>query len=330
MLSPADFITLSYTPDMTPAGIALACQTLTHSYDRNPLTNFQRLRQVVAEQAAELAFRRHLSRIHLPHKLNQDSSFASPSRVSAVIGGRKCCLYNTEIYQRRMIRQIRQDPAILLSSPAVAPAEDLFLDSRSETDLLIFSFVTGLITPNHSELEKAAAAGQSFYMLYPLPAAWSKPSHWAPLGNIGLKAEVGENLTVLLGGLAGNRTMIVEEIKLPALRRVQSQVDFYSLAYAHLSEIPSGRLGLHCPALDKPLIIKPYQWGNIWVYGMNIILAGWITRGEFLKCASACQPKSDVLRPAQGHGKYLALPVSDLKPLESLFEKAFLWSSNCQ
>jgi hypothetical protein len=328
MLSAADFITLSYTPDMTPAGIALACQTLTHSYDRNPLTTFHRLRKVVANQAAELAFRRHLSHIHLPYKLNQNSHFAYPSRVSAVIGGRNCCLYSTEIFQRRMIRRIRYDPAILLSSPAMAPAKDLFLESRSETDLLIFSFVTGLVTPNHSELKKAAAAGKSLYMLYPLPAAWSRPSHWAPLRDIILKTEAGDNLTVLLGGLAGNRDMIVEEVQLPALQRVHSQVDFYSLAYAHLSEIPAGRLGLYSPALDKTMVIKPYQWGNIWVYGMNIILAGWITRGEFLRCANAYQPRSDFFEPAQGHGKYLALPVSELKPLQSLFERAFQWSSN--
>jgi hypothetical protein len=326
MLSPSDFITLSYTPDMTPAGIAFACQTLTHSYDRNPLTTFQRLRRVVADQSAELAFRRHLSCIHLPHKLNQDSSFAYPSRVSAVIGGRNCCLYSTVIFQRRMIRRIRHDPAILLSSLAMAPAEDLFLESRSETDLLIFSFVTGLVTPNHSELKKAAAAGKSIYMLYPLPAAWSRPSHWAPLGDITLKAEAGENLTVILGGLAGNRDMIVEEVKLPALQRVHSQVGFYSLAYAHLSEIPAGRLGLYSPGLDKTMIIKPYEWGNIWVYGMNIILAGWITRGEFLRCASAYQPKSDVFEAAQRHVKYLALPVSKLKSLEGLFVRTFQWS----
>jgi hypothetical protein len=329
MLSPADFITLSYTPDMTPAGIAFACQTLPYSYDRNPLTSFQRLRRVVADQAVELAFRRHLSRIHLPHKLNQDSSFAYPSRVSAVIGGRNCCLYSTVIFHRRMIRRIRHDPAILLSSPAMAPAEDLFLESRSETDLLIFSFVTGLVTPNFTELKKATAAGKSFYMLYPLPAAWSRPSHWAPLGNITLKAEAGENLSVFLGGLAGNRDMIEEEVKLPTLQRVQTQVDFYSLAYAHLSEIPAGRLGLYSPGLDKTMIIKPYQWGNIWVYGMNIILVGWITRGDFLRCASVNQPKRDFVEAAQMHEKYLSLPVSNLKPLEGLFERASQWSSNC-
>jgi hypothetical protein len=326
MLSPSDIITLSYTSDMTPAGIAFACQTLTHSHDRNPQTTFQRLRQVVADQAAQLAFRRHLSRIHLPHKLIQDSSFAYPIRVSAVIGSRNCCLYSTEIFQRRMIRRIRHDPAILLSCAAMAPAEDLFLESRSETDLLIFSFVTGLVTPNHSDLKKAAAAGRSIYMLYPLPAAWSRPSQWAPLGDITLKAEAGENLTVFLGGLAGNRDMIVEEVQLPVLQRVHSQVDFYSLVYAHLSEIPVARLGLYSPSLDRTMIIKPYQWGNIWVYGINIILAGWITRGEFLRCASAYQPRSDDFETAQRHGKYLALPVSKLKPLEGLFERAFQWS----
>jgi hypothetical protein len=83
-------------------------------------------------------------------------------------------------------------PGHLTLLSAMAPAKDLFLESRSETDLLIFSFVTGLITPNHSELQKAAAAGKSIYMLYPLPAAWSRPSHWAPLGDITLKAEAGK------------------------------------------------------------------------------------------------------------------------------------------
>lgn len=328
MISPADFISLPYTPDMTPAGIAYACQSLPNIAGRDPKEIFQHMRRIVADQAAELAFRRHLSTINLPYTLNMGGTFTLPGRASTVIGGRNCCLYNSKIFKRSRIHQIHQDLTCLLSSQAWIPSEDLFFENRSETDLLIFSFVTGLVAPDQSQITKAKAAGKTDYLIYTMPAAWSQPSGWTSVGKITLKSESTENLTLTLGGTTENRTWCVEEVNLPPLQRVHVPITFHSLAYVHISESPGGRLGLHSQELDNTMLIYPSQWGNIWVYGMRIILAGWITRGEFRRCARHYHPTLHARELKEGSGQYQAVPFSTLRPLEDLFTRASSWKSN--
>ncbi|MFO3796597.1 MAG: hypothetical protein ACK8QZ_04840, partial [Anaerolineales bacterium] len=60
MLSPQDFISLPYTPDLTEAGITYACRSLAYTYNRMGIRLFERLRRIVAGIAVELALRRWL------------------------------------------------------------------------------------------------------------------------------------------------------------------------------------------------------------------------------------------------------------------------------
>ena len=46
-------------------------------------------------------------------------------------------------------------------------------------------------------------------------------------------------------------------------------------------------------------LIEPIAWSNIWVYGMDIYLAGWITREEFRRRASLIQEGSHVFQYSQ-------------------------------
>ncbi len=325
MLSPADFILLPYTSDMTPAGIAYACQALPLPGSLNTTETYRCLRQMVAQQASELAFRRYLTTIQVPHHFSSDSLFARPGRVSAVIGGRYCHLYISSIFNREKIRRIHQDLSSLLVSPTLIQPTELFQDSRSETDLLVFSFVTGLVTPTRAEIIKATSAGKPIHLLYPLASAWSQPSHGRSLGRVVLKSESVGRLTVSLGGYNDSRRYLVSEVELPPLLRVQVQEDYFSLAFVHVSTIPNRRLGLHCTNLDKTLIILPHQWGNIWVYGMHIVLAGWMTRGEYRRKANPSPKERYISQPSGGAGKYLGVPVAQLHPLEELFSRALSW-----
>jgi hypothetical protein len=68
------------------------------------------------------------------------------------------------------------------------------------------------------------------------------------------------------------------------------------------------------------------DWGNIWVYGMEIVLAGWITREEFSRRAQPIREGARVFQYDRTRVKNLAVPISELKPLSNLFERIKEWS----
>lgn len=325
MLSPTDLIPLPYTPDLTPAGIAYACQAFPYREFRNTTEIFHLLRQTVAQQAAEIAFRRYLTAQEVPHNLSLESLFSRPERVIAVIGGHCCSLYSSTILNREKVHKVLHNPANLLSSPALIPSADLFQEIYRDTDLLVFSFVTGLVTPTLAEINLAAEAGEPVHMVYPLKSARAQPSCWTSLGRITLKSESNSSLQAKLAGYNSDHQYVEEEVELPPLCRVQVKEDFYALTYIQVNEMPRGRLGVHYPALEKTLVIHSYQWGNIWVYGLNIILAGWMERGEFRRNARPCQP-ARYITSTKGSGNYLTMPVGELRPLQNLFDRASNWS----
>ena len=79
--------------------------------------------------------------------------------------------------------------------------------------------------------------------------------------------------------------------------------------------------------MDEAYIIDPFGWGNIWVYGMEIILTGYIPREEFRRKSSLIQPGSRVFQYNKTRTKNLAVPVADLKPLPELFERVKEWEA---
>jgi hypothetical protein len=325
MLSPDNLITLPYTPDLTQAGIAYACQTLPDMASLAPKDIYARLRQTVIDQAAELAFRRHLSARNVPHKLGTSSYFTQANRACAVIGGRYCDVYSLGILRKDAIQQLQQNPTSLLSASAQVPVEDLLSEQRSQADLLVFAIITALVAPNLSGMKRAASAGQPLNLLYLLPAAWSRRSNWDNLGQLVLKSESNQPMSLTLVGQAEDRAFYAEEMNLPSLCRIEAQNIFTTLIYLQLTKIPSGRLGLHSPKLGRSLIVRPYDWGNIWVYGMQVYLAGWITRAEFQRCASPCPAGPSGWQTGSAGNKFLAMPVSDLRSLDELFSRAIDW-----
>ena len=103
---------------------------------------------------------------------------------------------------------------------------------------------------------------------------------------------------------------------------------FYSVTAVHVKNIPSVRLGIHCPAYKETHLISPLEWGNIWVYGMDITLAGFIARGEFRQRAKFIAPNSRVFQYDHTKTKNLAVPISNLNPLQDLFRRVREWKAS--
>lgn len=326
MLTSSDLICLPYTPDLTRAGIAYACRTLTRGYVRISEPRIPTLRQIVTEVAVELALRRYLAAEDIPYDNLKTAPFTHPDRYDISFGGRLCGINLFRISDKTVIRHLHNDLGALFQASALVPKEQLESETLQDKDIYIFSFVTALITDSRAELERALRAGQPANCIHPLPDSWVRPKHWVSLGTLVLKSNSTKVISLELGGRGENRDHQTEPINLPPRCRVQTQGDFYTVAYMQSPILPDGRIGIHSPGLSQTHIVGPQDWGNIWVYGMDIILAGYLTRGEFRRNAHHMPSGSRILGHERIRTQNMAVPLSQLRPIDDLFERTRKWA----
>jgi len=325
MLSPSDFLRIPFTPDLTEGGIAYAIRSLPYTYNRMGGSPFDRLRRIVAGVAVELAFRRHLSQQGIPFDVKGATPFTDPDRYDVSLGGHRCDIKSFLISNRGQISSMRTHPELLLKAQALVPLDQYAADGHLEDDLYLFAFMTCLIAASQADLGKALEAGQPAYLVHTMPKEWTRPQVWQPLGPLALKSESDETLAVEIGGQAEGREFLTRRVELPPRTRVKVEDPFFALSSIHVHKLPGARVGIHSPVKGEPYIIDAFDWGNIWVYGMEIILTGYIPREEFRRKSSLIQPGSRVFQYSKTRTKNLAVPVGDLKPLGRLFEQVKEW-----
>ncbi|MBN1450849.1 MAG: hypothetical protein JW963_07535 [Anaerolineales bacterium] len=327
MITPSDFLHLPYAPDLTEGGIAYAIRSLPYTYDRMGGSPFDRLRRIVAGVAVELAFRRYLSQRDIPYDVKGATPFTDPDRYDVSLGGHRCDIKSFLISRRDQISSLRTQPELLLKAPALVPSDQHAADGHREDDLYLFAFLTGLIAASQEDLGKALNANQPAYLIHAMPKAWSKPANWQPINPLTFKSESDQTLTVEIGGQAQGREFLTRRVELPPHTRVKVDDAFYAVASIHIDQLPAARLGIHSPYMGEAYLVDPFAWGNIWVYGMDIILTGYILREEFARKGSQIQPGSRVFQYSKTRTKNLAVPIADLKPLGRLFEQVKGWEA---
>ncbi len=328
MITLTDFVCLPYTPDLTEAGIAYACRSLPHTYDRMGGSHFDRLRRIVVGIAVELAFRRYLTAQRVPFDVKGATPFTEPDRYDVSLGGHRCDIKSFLISYREQIRALHAAPEQLLQAPALVPLDQYSGDNRSANDLYLFVFLTGLVAAAGDDIRKVTDAQRPLYWIHTMPPPWVRPNVWTPLGQLALKSEWEEALSIEIGGQNASRNFITQAVELAPHRRVETLADFYSLAYIHAHSRPGARVGIHSPARRETYLIQPADWGNIWVYGMRIFITGWITREEFRQRASLVHEGSRVFHYDRTRTKNLAMPVSHLHPLGELLSRTRTWSES--
>lgn len=327
MLTSSDLLHLPYTPDLTEGGIAYALRSLPYSFNKIGSKPHDRIRHVVAEVAVELAFRRYLSQNNIPFDIKSGAPFTERDKYKVSLGGHLCDIKSFLISHRNQISQMRSDPSILLNAPALVPSDHHAMDGYSDNDLYLFAFLSGLIAASQTDLKKAIETNQPHYLIHVMPDEWRKPSTWNPLEALVLKSESEQKMLVEVSGQDEGREFMTRLINLPAKTRVTVKDPFYSITAVHVKNMPSARLGIHSSAYKEAHVIPPLEWGNIWVYGMDIFLAGFISRGEFRLRAKMIAPNSRVFQYSHTKTKNLAVPVSGLNPLQELFVKVRKWKS---
>jgi hypothetical protein len=321
MITPSDFLRLPYTPDLTEGGIAHTIRSLPYIHNRLGRSPYDHLRRMVGSVAVELAFRRCLTEQNIPFEVKGGAPFTDPDRYHVSLGGHRCDIQSFLIRNRDQITLMRRDPAILLQAPALIPSDQYAADGGSDHDLYLFAFLAGLIAASQEDLQNVAASAQPLYLLHAMPANWCKPAAWSPLAPLVLKSESESVLTVEICGQNEARDFITCAVDLPPRIRLTVEEPFFLVSSIHVDHLPQARLGIHSSLRDHTHIINPLEWGNIWVYGMDILFTGYVSREEFRQRATQIQPGSRVFQYNRTRMKNLAMPIADLKPLSGLFEK---------
>ena len=325
MICSADLLHLPYTPDLSQAGIAYACRSLAFTYDRMGGSPVDRLRRIAAGVAVELALRRHLGEQGIPFDVLGATPFTRPDRYDLSLGGRRCDVKSFFISRRSQIELLRRDPGQALQAPALVPLDQFAAEGHKPGDLYLFAFLLGLAAASREDVDKALAAGQPVHLIHPLPDDWARPSSWLPLEKLALKSECRAPVTVELGGQDERRDFVTARLELPPRTRVPVAQTFYSLAYVHAADQPAARIGLHCPRRGEPYLVAPHEWGNIWVYGMEVLLTGWLSHDEFHRKGSVLNAGLPTFQYARTRTKNLQVPMAELNPLGELFERVRAW-----
>jgi hypothetical protein len=122
------------------------------------------------------------------------------------------------------------------------------------------------------------------------------------------------------------RAFQAESLTLAPRQRLRAQQKFYALSYLKVDGLPDGRMGIHSPARDETYLVPQEAWENIWVYGLEIILAGYVTVGEFRRRAKRVRAGTPVLQYAQTRTENLAIPIGELHPIPDLCVRAKNWA----
>jgi len=306
MISSSDLLRLPYTPDLTEGGIAYALLLLSHKN-----LPYDQLRWIVAGTIIELAFRRYLSQQGIPFDVSAVTRFSDPARHDVLLGGHRCDVKSQLISTHRKISELRRDPDSLLKASVLIPIEPAIGDGFSDHDLFVFAFLLGLTATSLGELKKAVGASQPSHLIHIMPPTWRHPLPWNPLGVLTLKSESTSDTLIEISGQDQGRGNITRQVTLPPQTRVELNEPFYSVTSLHVKNIPMARVGIHSRIDREAHLIQPLDWKNIWVYGMDIILAGYLTRGEFRQRVKTAQS--------------LSLPVAELHPLPDLFNRVREW-----
>ena len=319
MLSPAQVLRLPYDHSLTRAGIEYAKKSLHYTFNRMGLNPAARLRKIVAGVAVELAFRRWLEAQRLPYDLLGATAFTEKDRYDLCLGGRRCDMKSFLVSDKARISALRRDPAWLLEAMALVPEDQFNSSSLDENDLYLFGFLAGLETRVRSDLDKAVAAGQPIYLLHALAErAWLGRQPWQSLGRLTFTYSGAAPLEVEAGGQDAARAAIVERLMAPPGSPVQTAQEFYSLLYLNVPQLPDGAMDVRSPLITRPGRISPPDWSNIWVYGMEVFIAGWLPKAEFRALSHVLPAGAAVKQYSRTQVNNRAVPVSALRPVAEL------------
>ncbi len=327
MLTAADFVSLAYTPDLTQAGILHACHILARAQHKIPANPVLALRRLVIHSALDLAFRHYLGEQGVPYQTLNTTPFSRPGHQDVILGGRRCVFICSILSSASKHPSSPSRRLALLQKLARVPGEFLNTDSHFDPEIFIFAFVIYFSSPVQAGPPAETTPNFPAYYLYPMPTTWARPNRWKPLGLLLLETATSQALTLELGGLGADRQYLSYSVPLQPHQPLHLQTGLHTLAYLALPMRPQGRIQIYSSALRRRYVPSPDRWGDLWVQGDEIILTGYMTRGEFRQRARALPHKAHKEPYQMPDLRDMALPVSELHPIQDLLQRITEWQS---
>lgn len=318
MLEPGDLIKMPSTPDLARASIDSTCRSLPYQQLGSGNQKIINIRQIVVDQVCELSARRYLFEQGIPHHIVQANLFPGPEKYQISLGGRHCCIKGTLIKQRARVDQIHHQPDTLLNDWVSVPKSFFASESTRESDTLVFMFVLGFLALSSAEIRHVTAAGQPIALCHIFPDPWVRPKKWASLRPVELNNQDHHAVSFEAGGQKEDLRFETEWITLESGSKASLAIDFFSLAYLQTGSPLNKPVGVTSRLLRKTYWIYPHQWQNLWIYGLDIWLAGFMTCEEFRRRAGSQnmvgREHSALLIPSN----CLGMRVVDLHPFSQL------------
>jgi hypothetical protein len=326
MVSESDFVTIPFNHDMTLAGIKFTCQSFTSKRENLGKPYTKMLWGMIAKNVVKLGFKRYLDKTTVPYEMLRPTPFTDPDYYDIFIGGRRCDIHVIMITDKRQIRLIQAEPHLLLKAEALNPIDLLSGDEFFDEDILIFTVVTALVTPNRDTIEKANAAGQPLYMFNMLPSNWVNPVKWNSLGTILVESNQENTIQLEFGGINIHRQFQFESLSLKPYTQMDLKQNFYTLSYVYTPNLPDDTIRVNSSFLKETYLVEPYSWNNLWIYGMDIIIGGFVTRMEYQKNARYISKINRNINSVCDSKEIFTLPIQSLNPINDLFKLAKSWS----
>jgi hypothetical protein len=322
MPSRPPILRLPYDASLTVAGIEYAKKSLHHTYNRMRLGTGSRLRKIVSGVAVELSFRRWLAAQGVRYDLLGATPFTEPDRYDLRLGGRRCDVKSFLVSDRPKISALRRDPAELYAAVALVPEDQFHSDSMGESDIYLFGFLAGLETRGAGALQRALAAEQPVCLLHTFEhAGWRGVEKWQSLGRLLLKADGRAPVELEVGGQDRDRAILSERLHLSPRTRTATAAEYYALHYLHAPRLPADTIGVRSPARRETRLVRPGDWDNIWVYGLEVFLAGWLTKGELRQKSRRLPAGAPVWQYPRTQTNNRAVSVAALRPVTELADR---------
>lgn len=312
---------LAYTPDMSVAGVAASLQVI-HRIHLQPSTAYL-TRNIAANKASELAFRRYLQLIQMPFE-NRESLLPGLGPAELLLGGRPVQIFACLVSRRTAIRQLLRQPGSLSRSTAIIPLD---VPPSEKSTIYLFAFVLGLVTHRQTDQVKLDEAGLPAAWVWVLPEKWRLRTNNAALGEITLKSTANHPLHIEMVGIEPSGSLIQEHIELSPHQRYLSREVYQSASYLRCNTAPHSQIGLYSSVLNETLISSIRDWINLWIYGMQIIFTGYITAGNFCEHARRVPAGSNIFPYQTLHAPGLALSLSHLNSIQDLFTRVKDWET---
>lgn len=323
MLSPADFISLEYSDDLTLAGIKHTFQYLVGTTRQKKGIHMDQLRQHVAEKAAELAFLRYLQAEDIPHKIVRKSPFTEPDQYDINLGDRDCMIKTHLVLLKTNEQREQYSAERLYHSNALIQTAGMVPEGIKNTDLVIFVFVLALHSP--SLRDKVEVPG---CFIHRMPVSWQFLRRTAPLGQITIRNDSESRLSLEINGTIGSKKTQSEGINIQPGKRATLKTELSNLIFLNCRQRPGGRIYLYHAETNRAYYIYPRQWWDIWVHGIQIIITGYTTIAELRKSMRTSPKSRGVSSSKPKKPQYFSYPIAELHAVGKLFKQVRTWQKS--